>query len=176
MGQLLEGVRVVDLARVLTGPFCCEQLAVRGTEVIRGDAWVRRTRHGCSRRLSAPPQYDVPILSTSLSTRPVTPTHVCSAADRSGSVRQPNARTSRVQPRRIRWKTIEPLQQQRLVNLTPAEAGSRRTKPSGLAGYRVKNCSRCFSHSTGNGSRSRASPAIGRRWNRMGMHTTSALR
>jgi crotonobetainyl-CoA:carnitine CoA-transferase CaiB-like acyl-CoA transferase len=35
MGKLLEGVRVLDLSNVLSGPFCAYQLALQGAEVIK---------------------------------------------------------------------------------------------------------------------------------------------
>jgi CoA:oxalate CoA-transferase len=35
MARLLEGVRVLDLSNVLSGPFCGQQLAMLGAEVVK---------------------------------------------------------------------------------------------------------------------------------------------
>ena len=53
MAKPLEGVRVLDLANVLAGPFCCHQLAHFGAEVIKVEA---AGRGDLARNLGADPE------------------------------------------------------------------------------------------------------------------------
>jgi alpha-methylacyl-CoA racemase len=50
---LLAGVRVLDLSRLLPGPFCSLYLVQLGAEVIKAPATTRASRRNCSPRSTA---------------------------------------------------------------------------------------------------------------------------